>query len=221
MSEEFETTEQDLSAQDVQSALAGEGEGEDLAFVVAEPRKQISRSTVIMFAVFMLAGGGFWYMHKRAGGPASAEAAASPDATRATQTINQFLAGTGSSNMRSMQAMLRDTEKVVQQFLAYPSVTQIPLTDLKTNPFRFAKTTGSSDDDAVKRQREEARQAALKAVQGLQLQSVMSGEHRACMINNSLYREGQQVEGFTIEKIATSSVIVKSGVFRFELKMQK
>ena len=62
----------------------------------------------------------------------------------------------------------------------------------------------------------------LKAVQGLQLQTVMSGEVRkACMINNTLYQEGQQVEGFTIEKISPGGVVVKNGPYRFELKMQK
>ena len=41
------------------------------------------------------------------------------------------------------------------------------------------------------------------------------------MINNALYTEGQQVEGFTIEQIGTKAVIVRSGVYRFELTMQK
>ena len=66
------------------------------------------------------------------------------------------------------------------------------------------------------------RQAALKAVQALQLQSIMFGEtRRACMINNALCTEGQQVDDFVIEKITQGAVIVRSGTYRFELKMQK
>jgi hypothetical protein len=50
----------------------------------------------------------------------------------------------------------------------------------------------------------------------------MKGDQRStCMINNTLFREGQSVEDFFIEKINTNSVIVRSNEFRFELKMQK
>ena len=41
------------------------------------------------------------------------------------------------------------------------------------------------------------------------------------MINNTMFVEGQQIDGFTIEKINPSSVIVKNGSYRFELQMQK
>jgi hypothetical protein len=62
---------------------------------------------------------------------------------------------------------------------------------------------------------------ALKAVQELQLQSIMFSDNRkACMINNSLYREGQQVGDFSIEKISPQSVVVEMNKLRFELKMQ-
>jgi hypothetical protein len=62
----------------------------------------------------------------------------------------------------------------------------------------------------------------MKASTALQLQSIVhSGSRKACMINNTLYAEGQQVDQFTIEKIEASRVIVKSGAYRFELKMQR
>ena len=41
------------------------------------------------------------------------------------------------------------------------------------------------------------------------------------MINNTLYLEGQQVDQFIIERIEPGRVVVKTGVYRFELKMQK
>jgi hypothetical protein len=120
-----------------------------------------------------------------------------------------------------MEQMLKDTEKYVQQFLN-PMVKQVPLGQLHMNPFRQKPSDGKTDDSANSRKREEERLAMLKAVQALQLQSVMYGDTRkACMINNSLYREGQQVDSFMIEKITANSVIVKNGAYRFELKMQR
>jgi hypothetical protein len=40
------------------------------------------------------------------------------------------------------------------------------------------------------------------------------------MINNQMLREGQIVDSFTVDKISAASVIVRSGAYRFELKMQ-
>ena len=41
------------------------------------------------------------------------------------------------------------------------------------------------------------------------------------MINNTLYQENETIDIFTVDKIAPNSVIVKTGQFRFELKMAK
>jgi hypothetical protein len=191
----------------------------DTSFLTEEAKKPLNRTSVVLFVLMALGSGALYYMHLRTGPTAASAATVS-----ANTTINQFLNG-GESNVVQMQRMLRETEKVVQQFLAYPSVPQIPLTDLHTNPFRqlAAKGPGESVSDAeAKRRKEEERQAVLKAVQGLQLQSVMrSTAHTACMINNVMYREGQQIDGFTIEKINTNAVVVRNGTYRFELKMQR
>jgi len=67
----------------------------------------------------------------------------------------------------------------------------------------------------------EEKAVALRAVQGLQLQSIMhSDTRRACLINNTLYSEGQQVDSLVIEKIQPKSVIVKSGPYRFGVRIQ-
>jgi hypothetical protein len=104
-------------------------------------------------------------------------------------------------------------------------MTQVPLSDLRTNPFRAKSptpTTMAMSEAAEKKKREEERLALLKAVQQLQLQSIMYGDTRsACMINNTMQREGQTIEGFVIEKISPTTVIVKNAAYRFELKIQK
>jgi hypothetical protein len=126
-----------------------------------------------------------------------------------------------------MEKMLRETEKVVQQFLNYPSMKQVPLGELQTNPFRFRapQVEGQVPNETeaqAKKKREEERQAIIKAVGGLNLQSVIhSGARKACMINNTMYSEGQQVDSFIVEKINPGTVVVKNGAYRFELRMQK
>ena len=225
MSNEAENNEQQQeqqeqsSGEDLQSALAG-GETE---FVAGEEKKPAMQQLLYLVLLIAVGGGGMYYMYKRQGPANAAAAAATPEVAKAAETVNTFLTS-GPSNIKAMQEMLRDTEKFVKQFLDYPSVKQTPLSALVTNPFRFAAKAASADADAeaAKKKREDEKTHALKASESLMLQSIIhSGSRKACMINNALYLEGQQVDQFTVEKIEPHRVIVKTGTFRFELKMQK
>lgn len=208
--------------EELASALGGGGETE---FVVSEEKKPATQGLIFLAVLVLVGIGGTYFMYMRQG-PESAAAAATPEAQKAEQTINTFLTS-GPDGIKMMQSMLKDTEKVVKQFLEYPSVTQVPLASLHTNPFKFANTTieahpGAKDEEAAARKREEEKLAATKASEALKLQSIIySGSRKACMINNTLYQEGQQVEQFTIEKIEPARVIVKSGAYRFELKSKR
>jgi hypothetical protein len=231
----FEQGNQDASLAGQQNGQAGAGdpsvgfndrssEGEGSEFIATEEKKPaMSRTTLVMFGVLALGAAGVWFMYQRVG-PGKAMAAPSPESVQAKKTINAFLDG-GGSNIKSMETMLRNTEKVVQQFLTYPSMTQVPLSDLRMNPFRqraLRPADAVPNDAAEKRKREEERVAMLKSVQSLQLQSIMfSDSRKACMINDTMYREGETVDAFTVEKVMPTSVIVKGGVYRFELRMQR
>ncbi len=218
MSTDMQDNTEDKGAEELSSALTT-GESE---FVTAEePKPALNQGLLYLLLLVAIGGGGTYLMYKRQG-PSSAEAA-SVDTVQAQQTINNFLT-TGPSGIKMMEAMLQNTEKIVQQFLEYPSVPQVPLAALHSNPFRFTKADPNAkpDEDALKKKKDEERTAAMRESQNLKLQSIIcSGSRKACMINNTLYLEGQQVDSFTIEKISPSSVIVKTSVYRFELRMQK
>jgi hypothetical protein len=207
------TSEQEEA--DLSAALASA----DTTFVTSEEKKPKSTQFLIFGGLLLLAPAIIWYMYNR-GGPASAAAAALDQPPAAAQTVHTFL-DSGQDGIRAMREMLKSTEKVVAEFMTYPSMSQIPLQDLRTNPFRMLGKTSDGSESAEKKKREEERAAVVKAVQGLQLQSIMSGKKGACVINNTLYTEGQQVDKFTVEKISNGTVVVKSGPYRFELKMQK
>ena len=84
-------------------------------------------------------------------------------------------------------------------------------------------SAGESEKEiAARKKREEQKLAALSAAQTLKLQSLMSrGSHRMVMINNTMYQEGDSVDGFVIEKISSTSVVVRQTPFRFELTMNR
>ena len=154
------------------------------------------------------------------GGPQKANAA---DAGTA-QTINTFLAD-GERHVSLMKQMLKETDKVVLRFRQSTAQSQIPLEMLRTNPFQMEVATktpaASEENSASRRRREEERSAAIASVQSIKLQSVLFGAQRAALINNKLVQEGGEIEGFTVEKITADSVIVRTGIYRFELKMQR
>ena len=50
---------------------------------------------------------------------------------------------------------------------------------------------------------------------------IHSGTRKSCMINNTLYTEGQEIDSFVVERINPGAVVVRNGVYRFELRMQK
>lgn len=199
-------------SQDLGETLSSESE---TAYFTPEEKKPQTTTYVVLAALLVIGPAVLFFMYNRKG-PQPAAAAPPPPAKKA---VNEFLAG-GADSMRLMRDMLRGTEKIVQGFLEYPSTTQIPLSDLRTNPFR-ASAVKPDGEAADRKRREEERQLVLKAVGGLQLQSILAGARKSCMINNTLYQEGQQVGQFTIEKISPSAVIIKSGAYRFELKMQQ
>lgn len=208
-----ETSDEQIGSDLAQTLGGGEGD-----FIYEAEPKQSNRTAALLLLLVLVAGAGAYFMYFRKG-PAPAAAAPAGAAT-ADQTITQFL-NSGSQNIKQMQEMLRNTEGIVQQFRSYPGMRQVPLSQLQTNPFRFGNPADNAAGPPVANSREQERNQAIKAVRQLVLRSIMhSGTHRACMINDQLYMEGQQVDQFTIERITPDSVIVRTGVYRFELKMQ-
>jgi len=197
----------------------------DASFVTDQPGKKgpPSRGTLMLAGLGVLLAGVIYFMYFR-GGPSAASAAELAPAAGPDTTVKTFLAD-GEGHVKLMQQMLQNTDKVVQRFRTYPAQTQVPLTGLRTNPFRALVPKAKPENEseaAAKRRREEERDAAAVAVAKLKLQSVLQGRStQACMINGKMYQRGQEIDTFTVEQINTGSVIVRTGSFRFELTMEK
>lgn len=183
----------------------------DLGVVTKNPNSKV----YLLVGLAVVAVAVIWFMFFR-GSPPAAQAAIPADGGT---DIKQFL---DSGNINLMKQTLKDTEKVVQQFRTYPAQTQVPLSSLHSNPFRELPPKGEQtarnfgeDDDG----RDHAK--IVTAVADLHLQSIVrGGKYRACMINNTLYQEGQQVGMFTVQQVGTATVVLECGKYRFELKMQ-
>ncbi len=182
--------------------------------LAGETKKRPSRGTVVLGVLFLAALGGLALMHMRAG-PSTAQAS-----SEAAMTVNSFL-GDGKKNLASMQANLNDTDKLVAQFRAFPAAAQVPLEDLKRNPFSDTKSGMKPVDQNANADRQAKLTEALKHVGTLKLQSIMFSEtNRSCMIDGKFRAENDAFDDFVVERINASSVIVKTAGFRFELKVK-
>src|SRR5260370_265107 len=93
-------------------------------------KKPMSKNAVILGGLAVVGAAVIWFMFFR-GSPQSAQAGANPGDSG--KQIQQFL---DSGNINLMKQTLKETEKIVQKFRAYPGKTQVPLASLKSNPFR-------------------------------------------------------------------------------------
>jgi hypothetical protein len=206
---------QDGENQDLSAAL----EQGETSFVTEEKKPQVNTSTLGLFGLIALCAGGTYFMYLR-GGPQAASAAEVATADE----VSAFLAD-GQKHVALMKEMLKDTDKVVQRFRQSSARTQVPLDRLSTNPFRMEapkQAVAATDDSASsRRQQAEERAAAMESVKTLKLQSVLYGTRKAALVNNQLVQEGMEIEGFVIERINQGAVVVRTGVYRFELRMEK
>lgn len=203
-----------------QTASAGDEEFAAEGDFVDTPRSGVNQNTVALMALVAVVVGVTYFMIVRSG-PGKAEAA-DAQAEAAGATINSFLSG-GTDNIRVIALMLQKTETVVNRFRAYPSTKQVPLEDLRTNPFHFGRAKAAKadlDDAAVKRQRQEQIDSILAAAKQLRLQSILiGGEHKSCIIDGKVYTQGQIVGRFTLLEIGSRSIIVQSDGVRLEIAM--
>jgi hypothetical protein len=122
-----------------------------------------------------------------------------------------------------MERALRDTEEIVNGFLAFPERTQVPLTDLRTDPFRFEaaepeKAPAEVQQEQARLMRLKAQEAARTAAAQLRVDFVMigrGGRQGSAMINGHAMRVGESNDGFTLEEVRSQAVIVRQGEFRF------
>jgi len=211
--------------------------GDDLAGVLSPMSEEAkaaakSRRNNVILAALVLVGVGIGVKQFVMTGPSTASAAttaglvggATGGATAAgkakTSAVEQFLAG-GAGDIKAARELMRHTEQVVETFKNYPSVNQVPLANLKTNPFQ--QSTGGRVDvseEEAKAKKAQERADAFTAAQALQLQSVLHSKIApACLLNNTLLREKQEVNGFVVDRINPKSVIVHRGVYRFEVRL--
>jgi len=227
MSEQYEMDQnQDSSGQDQTEGGGGESTGEEnneADMIFAPEASKPGRNAGMLMVAFVLIGVGVIYFMRARTGPTQAVSA---EVSRADTSIKDFIRD--GNQIKKMKDMLDSTEKVVQQFNVDRTSTENDK-KLEWNPFQYhSPNEKPGEDPNDKRARDdkkrmEARKAAFAAdIQGLKVQYIMvSTFAKTAMINNKLVQEGQEVEGFLIEKLSPNTVIVQRDGMRAEIKTSK
>lgn len=212
------------------------GGGDDGGYVVEQPKSRVGGTTLAFIGLAAIAAGGLWLMRQRAGvTPAVASAAVvDPQQEAARASIQQFLAG-GSSEVEQMKNLLADTQAIQDRFIAFSDSKQVPLEELKTNPFwHEAAEEDTTDDDASQDWKEEERvaraQEQLRLEQqrliatdagSLKLATIILGSRPSCIINGTICRVGSTIDKFTVVGIRADEVDVRRDGYEFTLKLNK
>jgi hypothetical protein len=131
----------------------------------------------------------------------------------------------GHDELPLMRADLSRTDGTLRLLAADPMHPQVSLSDLSRNPFRQPNPLSAAGHvqpttaPGAQPTPEAERAAMLQTVEAMQLQSITATSHRSCKINDVLYDEGGILNGFTIEQINTQTVVIRNGLYRFELTM--
>jgi cobalamin biosynthesis protein CobT len=228
MSEQYEEQNTESSGQD-QTEGGGGGEGgggeenNEADMIFAPEASKPGRNAGMLMVAFVLIGVGvIYFMRARGGGPAPVSA----EVMNAEKSIKDFIRD--GNQIKNMKNMLNSTEKVVQQFNVDRTSTE---TDkkLEYNPFTYHSPNEKPNEDPNdkterdrKRKMEARKLAFANDIQNIKVQYIMvSSFAKTAMINNKLVQEGQEVDGFTIEKLSPNTVIVQRDGLRAEIKTSK
>ena len=229
MSEQYEEQNLDSSGQDQTEGGAGGGEGggeenNEADMIFAPEASKPGRNAAMLMFAFVLMGVGVIYIMRARSGPTRAVSA---EVARADSSIQGFLKD--GNQIKNMRELLDNTQKVVDQFSKDRNATQGEDKKLEYNPFQYHSPNekpGETAEEKAIRERNRTKEARklqfADDIKTIRVQYIMvSSFAKTAMINNKLVQEGQEVEGFVIEKLSPNTVIVQRDGLRAEIKTSK
>jgi len=171
---------------------------------VATNRSKLRKSTILVAILVAIGLVCLWFMiHKSQ--PQAASAKQADEETRLEAAIGRL---TGVSS-----EMVDKMDRIVKKFYEFSDVFQVQVSELVKDPFK-AQVFAKEIEQEVLASEDVGIQAALIRQQRareragtLQFLSVMESDNgNACMINDRILREGDEIKGFLIKRIGSDFV---------------
>lgn len=189
-------------------------------------KTQMMRSNIFLVVLFVGAAATVYGLSLRKG-PAEASAEQKTMECRVDSAILR-IADTSSTDVKTPSSG-QVTSQILKTFYDQVTERQIPLRDLKKNPFVFVPAKraiipvvkkSSKAKPPEKTPEEISREEALAALKTLQLQSVMMGRNGGtALISNNLLTVGQTIEGFKIKSVSPRLVVLVRDGSEYMLEM--
>jgi len=181
-----------------------------------------TKKVIVLVCLLVVGGGVVAFQFLRGRSPATADAsmtsssAVSLDATSAGEidSVLQRLDTTSEDPKRGDVSVVR-VEQLVREFDGYIRQRQVPLSQLRANPFQVASAKADTKAETDQKEAEAAaaaearRRQILEAGARLTLGSVLvSGEKRFAVVSGKVCRVGDVVWGFQIQQIEPNHVVL-------------
>ena len=174
-------------------------------FTVATRQKHVRKSTYLLSMVFVAGLMSLIFMIKQSS-PQKAEAGIDETEAKVEVAIRQI---TGISTQ-----MFDRMDQIVQEFYEFSNFQQVKVNELVKNPFAYDMSlgipiaTGNEGNDLIDAAALMQQQARLRAKE-LKLVSIIKSDTRSCcMINDQIVYQGGSIEGFKVEQITESTVVL-------------
>ncbi len=200
--------------------------GGDQEFTYAEQRRPINRNLVVLLLIAVVGAALIYLMYVRGRFNADSQ---TPELALANQQVAELMKDAPQS-IQQMEKDLEKTRATVESFSKSNSTGQIPVDNLKINPFAIAEqpkgqpteTKAVTAAPLLPDMRGDTRRAAEKA----KVQMILySPSGSTVQINNWVYKEGERitVEGvsFTVKTITRDMVVISNPDGDFTLEIQK
>ncbi len=183
-----------------------------------------ANATNLALAGMFIAAVAVLYLLSLRGGPREASAQEKVNEARVDAVLLQLQA-----SQKAGPGHKSATQEIMDRFYHDAQDRQVPLDNLKGNPFYFRTPPRTDLTQAAEDSTKEAFASppidigeadALKRASTLSLQSILSGTHgNVAMISNNLLTTGQSIQGWTVKRIDPKSVLLCRGEQTYVLRM--
>jgi hypothetical protein len=186
----------------------------------------LSHTTLLVAVVAIVAAGSLYLMRASQGSLASSKDVQDIEAKIAT-TLNRLnkpalLPDGDPLQAANLAALLAPTEDVTAIFEHDVREQQVPIEQVKKDPFSLAFADDAQNTSAQDTAKDNDRRFAKfnEELRKLDLQSIMAGSRNIAVIGGEFYKKGDKVGSFTVTNIDKFTVYLQAGGVPFELTLQ-
>ena len=193
------------------------------------PSKFLGHGTLLLVIVFVIAVGSLWAMRVGQGDLRSSTQAKAVEAKveQALAKLSKPAAMAKDDPLRpkNLQALLNDTDEIVAMFAADPTRHQVPIENVKKNPFVIHRPKPKEAEQEEHARPKPPKEDPIKLLKNelakYEVQSIVQGARPVAIINGDFLQPGQTLGSFKVTEIRDLVVVLEAEGHTFTLEMKE